>query len=276
MNSSSTVTRVATHFAIGSVSEVTTGTISRFAGGMISTGDVSESFRQAIDPKSMLFDAVLGGAVNSVQGISKPQQSFADLMSPEDAARYSAFLEHGSNSGFTPQELKAIDKVDEAILVDSIDYDALMNVQKGKSISAEYKGLADMPNPYDGVKQASEYLKTQGVPRAYRKQIIESFDIETIGLQIADEKTYGLRFYGGNANAEGRYLFETFTPLTNRENLALPYEWNEMTGIQQFQVKNGVTMITGNAAAQSAFGSQYTGGARQWYINNLEDLIKCH
>jgi len=49
-----------------------------------------------------------------------------------------------------------------------------------------------------------------------------------------------------------------------------------MTGIQQFQVKNGVTMITGNAAAQSAFGSQYTGGARQWYINNLEDLIKCH
>ena len=69
MNSSSTVTRVATHFAIGSVSEVTTGTISRFAGGMINTGDVCESLRQAFDPKSMLFDAALGGAVNSVQGI---------------------------------------------------------------------------------------------------------------------------------------------------------------------------------------------------------------
>ena len=66
-----------------------------------------------------------------------------------------------------------------------------------------------------------------------------------------------------------RYLFETFSPLTNRENLALPYEWNCMTGIQQFQVKNGTTMITGAAAPQ------YTGGANQWYINNLEDLIKC-
>ncbi|MEE0969015.1 MAG: hypothetical protein U0M06_06560 [Clostridia bacterium] len=91
VNSSSTVTRVATHFAIGSVSEVTSGTISRFAGGMINTGDVGESLRQAFDPKSMLFDAALGGAVNSVQGINKPQQSFADLMSPEDAARYNQY-----------------------------------------------------------------------------------------------------------------------------------------------------------------------------------------
>ena len=128
---------------------------------------------------------------------------------------------------------------------------------------------------YDGVKQASEYLQSQGVPRAYRKQILESFDVETIKLQTAGENTYGLRFYGGNANAEGRYLFETFSPLTNRQNLALPYEWNNMTGIQQFQVRSGTTMITGKAAAQKSFGSQYIGGANQWYINNLEDLIKC-
>lgn len=72
VNSSSTVTRVATHFAIGSVSEVTAGTISRFAGGMISTGDVGESFRQAFDSKSMLFDAVLGGTVNGLRGVPKP------------------------------------------------------------------------------------------------------------------------------------------------------------------------------------------------------------
>ena len=92
-------------------------------------------------------------------------------------------------------------------------------------------------NVYDGVRQASKYLKEQGVPRQYRKQILESFDVRTIKLEKAGENTYGLRFYGGNANAEGRYLFETFSPLTNRENLALPYEWNSMTRIQQFQVK---------------------------------------
>lgn len=105
---------------------------------------------------------------------------------------------------------------------------------------------------------------------------MESFDVRTIKLEKAGENTYGLRFYGGNANAEGRYLFEPFSQLTNRENLALPYEWNSMTGIQQFQVKNGTTIITGKAAPQAGFGAQYTGGANQRYINNLEDLIKCH
>lgn len=99
--------------------------------------------------------------------------------------------------------------------------------------------------------------------------------MRTIKLETAGENTYGLRFYGGNADAEGRYLFETFSPLTNRENLALPFEWNSMTGIQQFQVKNGTTMITGRAASQTSFGTQYVGGANQWYVNNLEDLIKC-
>ena len=136
-------------------------------------------------------------------------------------------------------------------------------------------GNGSIDDVYDGVKQASEYLKQQGVPRQYRKQILESFDVRTIKLKTAGENTYGLRFYGGNASAEGRYLFETFSPLTNRANLALPYEWNSMTGIQQFQVKSGTTMITGAAAPQSSFGGQYIGGANQWYINNLEDLIKC-
>ena len=135
-------------------------------------------------------------------------------------------------------------------------------------------GLSSMPDPYAGVKDASEYLKSQGVPRTYRKQILESFDVGTIKMQKAGDSTYGLRFYGGNANAEGRYLFETFSLLTNRQNLALPYKWNSMTGIQQFQVRNGTTMITGNAAAQGSFGNQYIGGAKQWYINSLEDLIR--
>ena len=137
-------------------------------------------------------------------------------------------------------------------------------------------GSSSVDDVYDGVKKASEYLKQQGVPRKFRKQILESFDVRTIKLETAGENTYGLRFYGGNASAEGRYLFETFSPLTNRENLALPYEWNSMTGIRQFQVKSGTTMITGAAAPQLSFGGQYIGGANQWYINNLEDLIKCH
>lgn len=80
---------------------------------------------------------------------------------------------------------------------------------------------------YAGVKQAAQYLKNQGVPRLYRKKVLESFDIDTVKLEIAGKDTYGLRFYGGNA------------------------------------------------ALQIVYGPQYVGGALQWYINSLEDLIKC-
>ena len=155
------------------------------------------------------------------------------------------------------------------------ELEVVNNVKRPQQLGNIGESGSNSVYSYDGVKQASEYLQSQGVPRVYRKQILESFNVETIKLQTAGDSTYGLRFYGGNANAEGRYLFETFSPLTNRQNLALPYEWNSMTGIQQFQVKSGTIMITGNAAAQKNFGSQYIGGANQWYISNLEELIRC-
>ena len=143
------------------------------------------------------------------------------------------------------------------------------------SVAGRGSAENSVSDPYRGVKEASEYLKSKGVPRKYRKQVLESFDVETISLKMADENTFGMRFYGGKTEAEGRYLFETFTPLTNRQNLALPYEWNSMTHVQQFQIKNGTIIIIGRVAAQIAFGSQYIGGAEQWYINDLGDLIKC-
>lgn len=127
---------------------------------------------------------------------------------------------------------------------------------------------------YSGIKNASKYLKSQNVPRKYRKQILQSFDIHTIKIKIADDHTYGIRFYGGNSNLKGKYLFETFSQLTNRNNLALPYEWNDMTGIQQFKVREGTIIIVGRVAPQLSFSASYIGGAYQWFINDLENIEK--
>ena len=52
---------------------------------------------------------------------------------------------------------------------------------------------------------------------------------------------YGIRYFdvlNGNsrgAKVTGQYLNNTFTPLTNRENLALLGEWNKTSYIQQFK-----------------------------------------
>ncbi|WP_332651816.1 hypothetical protein [Lysinibacillus sp. 54212] len=147
--------------------------------------------------------------------------------------------------------------------------------QLGDYIQKLDKGTGNLNDPYIGVKQASEYLKSQGVPRQFRKTTLESFEIGTIRLDVAGSNTYGLRFYDDiNASAKGRYLFETFSPQVNRSNLALPPDWNRMTGIQQWKVKPDTIIIKGKAGSQFQMGDQYIGGVEQWYITNLESLIK--
>ncbi|MFJ7825485.1 hypothetical protein [Psychrobacillus sp. NPDC096623] len=49
---------------------------------------------------------------------------------------------------------------------------------------------------------------------------------------------------------------------------------NRMKGIQQWQVKPDTIIIKGKAGPQYQIGDQYIGGVEQWYITNLDDLIK--
>lgn len=123
--------------------------------------------------------------------------------------------------------------------------------------------------PYEGVREASEMLREAGVPRQFRKQIIDSFEAGTIKVETAGNSTFGMRFYDGiNADARGRYLTQDFG--ANREQLALRSRWNQMTRIAQFQIRPGTRMITGRVAGQ---GAGYPGGATQMYILNLDDLL---
>jgi RHS repeat-associated protein len=125
------------------------------------------------------------------------------------------------------------------------------------------EGIENVAKPggsaYDGIRAASEFLQEQRVPREFRKQILQSFEVETISLQVADNATYGLRFYDDkNAYARGRYLFPSFDNLINRIGLALPYKWNHMTHIIQWQIQPGTIYIYGRAASQ---GGLHTGGS---------------
>lgn len=106
------------------------------------------------------------------------------------------------------------------------------------------------------------------VSRSQRKQIIDSFELSGVSVSKAGDNLYGTRFhdFGKNARPEGQYVFETFTSQTNRSGLALPPAWNEMTEIQQFQIKPGTTVIKEKAAPQYEYGSQYGGGAEQLFI----------
>ncbi|MCZ8195914.1 MAG: hypothetical protein O9253_02465 [Aquidulcibacter sp.] len=130
------------------------------------------------------------------------------------------------------------------------------------------EGASALPDAFAGVKEASAYLKAAGVDRATRVQILQSFERGTISVEPAGDSLYGLRFhdFGEKARPMGQYVFETFTSQTNRAGLALPPEWNGMTGIKQWQIAPGTTVLRGLTAPQLSYGNQYLGGAEQMFV----------
>lgn len=77
--------------------------------------------------------------------------------------------------------------------------------------------------------------------------------MRTIKVEQAGANSYSIRFYGGNAKANSPHLSETFITQANRANLALPPEWNKMSEIKQWKIKEGTTIFTGSAAADTAY-----------------------
>lgn len=145
---------------------------------------------------------------------------------------------------------------------------AVSRVSAGSRVGSVADINSALPDAFAGVKQASAYLRAAGVDRATRVQILQSFERGTISVETAGDSLYGLRFHdsGERAHPMGQFLFETFTPQTNRGGLALPHEWNGMTDISQWQIAPGTTVLRGRTAPQLSYGSQYPGGAEQMFI----------
>ena len=142
----------------------------------------------------------------------------------------------------------------------------------GNIINSEYYYNGGYRIPYDGVKRASNYLTSLGLNRTERKEILQSFEVGTIQVRQSGMHEYGIRYFdvlnsnSRGAKVMGQYLNNTFTPLTNRANLALPPEWNKAYYIQQWQVKPETVMLTGKVGPQLTYGTQYVGGANQIFV----------
>ena len=128
--------------------------------------------------------------------------------------------------------------------------------------------------PYDrfaGVKEASKLLIDEGVPRKYRVEALQSFEIDTIKVRKAGANEYGIRFYDNiDTFPKGRTLFETFP--ASRGGLAVKWEWNKMKKFKQFRIREGAWIIEGRISSQ---GKGLPGGLIQKYIlDPLRDLIE--
>ena len=89
-------------------------------------------------------------------------ESFADMMSPDDAAKYLDFLENGSKEGLTSAELAGVEKADALLVSQKVGYedvwdlrnagDLLESGSKGGLSTQGYSDFADGMLPEDATR----------------------------------------------------------------------------------------------------------------------------
>ena len=174
--------------------------------------------------------------------------------------------------------------LDKKINYSNLTYDEYKFLKEYKykpfsgEITSKYKDIRTgryITSTGDNIKEARKYLTDMGLNPKKIDKIVDSFAPQTLQVEIAGSKDYGIRFFDidyktriNPASPNGQYLFETFTSNINREGLALPPSWNQMTGIKQWQIEPGTIMLKGIADSQQLQGTQYIypGGAEQIFI----------
>ena len=102
-------------------------------------------------------------------------ESFADMMSPEDAKRYLDFLENGSREGLTSAELAGVEKADVLLVSQKVGYedvwdlrnagDVLESGSKGGTGERLIPGMEGVVAGGDSTKLGKNMMESMGLPR---------------------------------------------------------------------------------------------------------------
>ena len=89
-------------------------------------------------------------------------ESFADMMSPDDAAQYLDFLENGSKDGLTGAELAGLEKADALLVSQKVEYEDVWDLrnagdvlESGTSSGVTFKSQYEIPTDEKGYTKSS-------------------------------------------------------------------------------------------------------------------------
>lgn len=153
LHSSSNVVRIGTGAAIGSVSEVGSGIVTRGVGTFITTGDAGEAWNDAWDAKSIAVDAAIGGVgggINEYTSTKEAQKAVDDYASAYNEKHNP--LKDGQDYGL--ENLKQTSNGG----VDFSDSDYILRTESGDPIQVKIKSTGDRVKDY---KQAEKILKEE-------------------------------------------------------------------------------------------------------------------
>ncbi|MEJ6470288.1 hypothetical protein ACO1G0_06695 [Fusobacterium watanabei] len=252
-------------------------------------GAVREGFaavNSLFKPATLGFGSKLGDEVGRVRKGSDQYGSKEEVEWKQKSIRGS--VESATDIVVTPIVMKSVGTgiriLDKKINYPNLTYNEYKFLKEYKykpfsgEITSKYKDIRTgryITSTGDNIKEARKYLTDMGLNPKKIDKIVDSFAPQTLQVEIAGSKDYGIRFFDidyktriNPASPNGQYLFETFTSNINREGLALPPSWNQMTGIKQWQIKPGTIMLKGIADSQQLQRTQYIypGGAEQIFI----------
>ena len=137
-------------------------------------------------------------------------ESFADMMSPEDAKRYLDFLENGSREGLTSAELAGVEKADALLVSRKVEYEDVWDLRNaGDVLESGSKGGTDVRN-----RQGRPVLATE-------KTLDMALDPETYANTIAEK--YGINLRGSGQSITIKYNADLRPGIYGRTTAANPY-----------------------------------------------------
>ena len=131
-------------------------------------------------------------------------ESFADMMSPEDAKRYLDFLENGSREGLTSAELAGVEKADALLVSRKVEYEDVWDLRNvGDALES---GSVTKPN------QVHHYATNKS--KTYTPQLEEIANRYELDLDDAWNKDL-LPHQGRHPNAYHEYVLDSMKQFDN-------------------------------------------------------------
>ena len=228
--SESAATRAASNFVVSGTAEVVSGGITRFAGGVLTTGgNVKEAWAQAINPQSIIFDAALGGTMGGFKGIKKPQQNSAVINSDGTAS--------GVQEIKKPQQINADLNSPEA--------------RKNSSIAFETIGKSTTPKVIYGTGDIAKY----------EFNMIENPGPLTELPNIPKSESPAKNFYGGRYNVEvlqeDQIMYRAVKPQWINPKTGVCEATSHIDTVYAIKVPKGTTVYSGPIGPQ---GGSHLGG----------------
>ena len=255
--SESAATRAASNFVVSGTAEVVSGGITRFAGGVLTTGgNVKEAWAQAINPQSIIFDAALGGTMGGFKGIKKPQQNSAVINSDGTAS--------GVQEIKKPQQINADLNSPEARKNSSIAFETI-----GKSTTPKViYGTGDIAKyEFNMIENPGPLTELPNIPKS--ESPAKNFYGGRYNVEVLQEDQIMYRA-GNSQNPYGRWFTsEPPTSIVNvRVDRAVKPQWiNPKTGVCEatshidtvyaIKVPKGTTVYSGPIGPQ---GGSHLGG----------------